>query len=113
MKSPARRAEDAAAASQAQQLAAGALRQMLTGCTAVESIIVMDLLQRSHDLARAVANLASAMRHDGEPQFIVEGQRYGLAEMLSANRDDAELCEWARRAQPGDVFPAYNDCRRI
>ncbi len=47
------------------------------------------------------------------PRFVVDGAAYSLAEMLSANRDDAELCEWARRAQPGDVFPAHNDCRRI
>ena len=113
MKSSALRAENAQAAAQAHQLAADSLRQMLTGCTAVESIIVLELLRRAQDLAQAVANLASAMHHDGEPQFIVECQRYSLSEMLAANRDDAELCEWVRRAQPGDVFPAHADCRRI
>lgn len=36
--------------------------------------------------------------------FEIDGGSYTLAELLSANRGDDELCHWAERAQTGDVF---------
>lgn len=43
--------------------------------------------------------------------WVVDGATYTLAQMLEANADDADLCDWLRTAKPGDVFPAFIDCR--
>lgn len=43
-------------------------------------------------------------------RFAVDGEQYSLADLLSANADDPEVCAWARSAQPGDRFPALVDC---
>jgi hypothetical protein len=49
-----------------------------------------------------------------EAAFIVDGaEPVSLADMLAANADDAELCEWARGAKPGDTFPALVECRAV
>ena len=45
--------------------------------------------------------------------FEVEGELYDLNQMLEANRDDATLCEWLRRAEVGDRFLAINSCVRV
>jgi len=42
--------------------------------------------------------------------FTVEGRFYSTDQMLSANRDDVELCEWLKRANVGDRFPALIEC---
>ena len=50
----------------------------------------------------------------GDVQFVVDGNPpCSLSDMLHANADDAEVCEWARTAQPGDTFPALAECRCI
>ena len=49
---------------------------------------------------------------DPLPTFVVDGTSYTLAEMLSANADDADLCAWLVNARAGDRFPAIVDCRR-
>jgi hypothetical protein len=48
-----------------------------------------------------------------EKQFSVEGRAYTLAEMLDANSDDSELCEWLTSAQVGESFPAFVSCERV
>lgn len=48
-----------------------------------------------------------------EPLFIVDGQTYTKAEMLSANQHDEDVCEWVRLARPGDDFPAFIECRCV
>lgn len=50
---------------------------------------------------------------DDEPVFMVDGERYTLTEMLSANCDDEAFCEWARAAKVGDAFPAFVSCVRV
>ena len=45
--------------------------------------------------------------------FSVDGECYSLADMLDANRDDADLCEWACSASVGDRFPAFVACQRV
>ncbi len=46
--------------------------------------------------------------------FIVDGgEPVSLADLLAANADDAEVCEWARSAKPGDSFPALVECRAV
>lgn len=45
--------------------------------------------------------------------FSFDGKPFTLADMLAANSDDAELCEWLRVAQVGDTFPAFVWCTRI
>ena len=37
-------------------------------------------------------------------RFVVDGERYSLAEMLDANAEDDVTCDWLRAAKPGDVF---------
>lgn len=37
-------------------------------------------------------------------RFLFDGGTYSLAEMLSANSHDDEVCEFCRQAQPGDRF---------
>lgn len=37
-------------------------------------------------------------------EFLIDGARYSLAEVLESNADSPEFCVWARRARPGDVF---------
>jgi len=44
--------------------------------------------------------------------FVVDGTSYTLAEMLAANADDRDLCEWLVNATPGERFPAHLECRR-
>ncbi len=42
--------------------------------------------------------------------FTVDGIEYTLAQMIAANEDDSELCEWLRSARPGDYFPNGTGC---
>jgi len=42
--------------------------------------------------------------------FLVDGAPCTLADILTANADDPEVCEWARSAKPGDSFPALAEC---
>lgn len=46
-------------------------------------------------------------------RFTVDGQEYSLAEMLQANHEDEELCEWLYSANVGETFPAFVECTRI
>lgn len=43
-------------------------------------------------------------------EFLVDGQRFSKASMLSANADDEDVIEWVRVALPGDCYPALVDC---
>jgi hypothetical protein len=69
---------------------------------------------------QARANRACGMIFQGPPEqdleptpiFVVDGTSYTLAEMLDANKDDADLCAWLLNARAGDRFPAPLDCRR-
>ena len=47
------------------------------------------------------------------PVFSVDGSPCTLADLLAANADDAEFCEWARVAQVGERFPALVECIRV
>lgn len=58
-------------------------------------------------------NLQAARGAAIEPRFMLvwepdrvqlPGEFYTLSEMLEANRDDAELCAWLLRAEPGQFF---------
>jgi hypothetical protein len=40
-----------------------------------------------------------------ETQFLVDGERVALREMLRDNAHDPEVCEWLRTARPGDRWP--------
>ena len=44
-------------------------------------------------------------------RFAIVGQPhlYSLVEMVVANADDADLCEWLRHAQVDEVFQASSD----
>lgn len=49
-------------------------------------------------------------------RFIVSGDEsvaYGLRDMLNANRDDEDLCEWLVQAKPGDKYPCGEGCECI
>lgn len=49
-------------------------------------------------------------------RFIVGGDEsvaYGLRDMLNANRDDEDLCDWLVQAKPGDRFPNGAGCECI
>lgn len=46
-------------------------------------------------------------------EFLIDGNRCTEAELLAANADDVELCEWARAAQIGERFPAFVQCERV
>lgn len=45
--------------------------------------------------------------------FEVDCGHYTKAEMLEANADDSDLCEWLRTANVGDHFSAFVSCSRI
>ena len=49
------------------------------------------------------------------PRFIVaEGPPASLAEMLTVNADDTDLCLWLRRAVPGDFYNGGGEyCRCV
>ena len=49
---------------------------------------------------------------DPLPTFVVDGTSYTLAEMLAANKDDADLCAWLCEARVGDRFPGHIECGR-
>jgi hypothetical protein len=52
--------------------------------------------------------------HQAHPKtFRVDGSVTTLADLLAANCDDPELCEWAETAQAGDFFPAFVECECI
>lgn len=45
------------------------------------------------------------------PRFIVNGgEPCTLAELLAANEHDAEVCEWAACARPGDALALGHGC---
>lgn len=46
-------------------------------------------------------------------QFLIDGRRVSLADLLAANADDEDLCEWARGAAAGDFYPAFVPCECI
>lgn len=48
-----------------------------------------------------------------QPRFNVDGHEYTLPEMLAANVDDEELCDWLTSAEVGEVFPAFVPCERV
>lgn len=43
-------------------------------------------------------------------EFVVEGKRYTLAEMMEANRDDEGMLDWLQTAKAGEIFPAFIEC---
>lgn len=45
--------------------------------------------------------------------FTVEQIEYSLADMLTANEEDKDLCEWLTTAQVGESFPAFVECKRV
>lgn len=42
--------------------------------------------------------------------FVVDGRAYTAEQMLKANADDPDLCDWIRGAKPGDLFPDGAQC---
>ena len=40
-------------------------------------------------------------------RFVVDGERFTLAEMLDANEGDDATCDWCRNAAPGDCANAW------
>jgi hypothetical protein len=56
----------------------------------------------------------SATQHDRSGcVYAVDGAEYSQASMLSANADDADLCEWLGQAEIGESFAAIADVRRV
>lgn len=46
--------------------------------------------------------------------FLVDGTGpYTLTEMLAANADSTDVCEWAQVAKPGDVLRDIVECRCV